>query len=581
MANRYWVGGTGVWDASNTTPWSLTTNGAGGQTVPSTADIALFDSVSNANTITLAYSPTIQSLNFNTFRGTFNANNQTISLNGTGNGLTTNSSMTLLGSPSINVTSTSSGSLGYSLNNFTFNNINFIDLYGTRILSGSGYTIDSLTRTESISAGTLSFSGPGTINNWKINSPAFISGGGPLTITNPTKLIGGLTINSLSTTNLNPVIFYAGKNSRFQAGTIKGVALSDGVFNYNTPKEKIIILESGTSWNVPNDFTSVNTIHLFGGGGGGSKMQLGASGIATGGGGGGYTQVSNLNLTPGSTITYSIGLGGAANTNGGNTTFSTYSANGGLTGLTASSGTDTAGGAGGIGLTYNGGSGGSTTGVATIGGTAGGGAGGPYGNGTNGATRTGSGVGQGGGSNGGGTSASGQSPGLSLWPGSTQSITGSGGQGGNTFGNPSLFIGSGIRGGNGIDVKSATGGGGGGGSADTDGANLYGTVSGNGGLYGGGGAGAINDVDAGSGANGAVIVVYNTSPSPLKHRLDNTGTLKTRTYFNEIVPNQLKITANNIVGQLEEVTNPGPKMRMSNTGIIYVSSVFDEYTGIE
>jgi len=33
MAVRYWVGGTGNWDNSDTTHWSATTGGAGGSSV--------------------------------------------------------------------------------------------------------------------------------------------------------------------------------------------------------------------------------------------------------------------------------------------------------------------------------------------------------------------------------------------------------------------------------------------------------------------------------------------------------------------------------------------------------------------
>ena len=47
MANKYWVGGTGTWDATNTANWSLTSGGAGGAAVPGTADVAIFNSASN------------------------------------------------------------------------------------------------------------------------------------------------------------------------------------------------------------------------------------------------------------------------------------------------------------------------------------------------------------------------------------------------------------------------------------------------------------------------------------------------------------------------------------------------------
>jgi hypothetical protein len=46
MAARYWVGGTGSWDAT-TTHWAATSGGAGGETVPGTGDDVYFDLHSN------------------------------------------------------------------------------------------------------------------------------------------------------------------------------------------------------------------------------------------------------------------------------------------------------------------------------------------------------------------------------------------------------------------------------------------------------------------------------------------------------------------------------------------------------
>jgi hypothetical protein len=43
MANRYWRGGSGSWNATNTTNWSATPGGAGGASVPTSADSVFFD----------------------------------------------------------------------------------------------------------------------------------------------------------------------------------------------------------------------------------------------------------------------------------------------------------------------------------------------------------------------------------------------------------------------------------------------------------------------------------------------------------------------------------------------------------
>ena len=49
---RYWVGGTGDWDASTTTHWSTSSGGAGGASVPTAFDDVFFDSHSNEPTDT-------------------------------------------------------------------------------------------------------------------------------------------------------------------------------------------------------------------------------------------------------------------------------------------------------------------------------------------------------------------------------------------------------------------------------------------------------------------------------------------------------------------------------------------------
>lgn len=55
MATRYWVGGAGTWDATTTTNWSATSGGAGGASAPTSADNAIFNTLSNAT----AYAVTV------------------------------------------------------------------------------------------------------------------------------------------------------------------------------------------------------------------------------------------------------------------------------------------------------------------------------------------------------------------------------------------------------------------------------------------------------------------------------------------------------------------------------------------
>ncbi len=111
---------------------------------------------------------------------------------------------------------------------------------------------------------------------------------------------------------------------------------------------------SGT-FTVPDGITSVSPVLTGGGGGGATNTSTGGGG----GGGGGYT-TGTMTVTPGQTITFTVGAGGAGattnNTNGqagGNTTFSSFTAHGGGGGLAGGGGYGN-GGAGGTG-TYNGG----------------------------------------------------------------------------------------------------------------------------------------------------------------------------------------------------------------------------------
>lgn len=53
MATRYWVGGTGTWDASATTHWSASSGGASGASVPGSTDAVIFDGSSGGGTCTV------------------------------------------------------------------------------------------------------------------------------------------------------------------------------------------------------------------------------------------------------------------------------------------------------------------------------------------------------------------------------------------------------------------------------------------------------------------------------------------------------------------------------------------------
>lgn len=80
MANRFWVGGTGTWDAADTTHWAATSGGAGGVSVPGSSDAVNFDGSSGGGIVTTNTNPVISSLVTGSFTGTldFSANNNTL-----------------------------------------------------------------------------------------------------------------------------------------------------------------------------------------------------------------------------------------------------------------------------------------------------------------------------------------------------------------------------------------------------------------------------------------------------------------------------------------------------------------------
>lgn len=82
MASRFWVGGTGTWDASDTTHWSATSGGAGGASVPGSSDTVTFNGSSGGGTVTVNTDVTVQSITCGAFTGTldFSANNNNVTL---------------------------------------------------------------------------------------------------------------------------------------------------------------------------------------------------------------------------------------------------------------------------------------------------------------------------------------------------------------------------------------------------------------------------------------------------------------------------------------------------------------------
>jgi hypothetical protein len=58
VADRYWVGGNGTWDGTNTANWSATSGGTGGASLPAVGDNIIFDANSGSGNYTVTFNGT-------------------------------------------------------------------------------------------------------------------------------------------------------------------------------------------------------------------------------------------------------------------------------------------------------------------------------------------------------------------------------------------------------------------------------------------------------------------------------------------------------------------------------------------
>jgi len=70
MADRYWVGGTANWDGTAGTKWATTSGGAGGASVPTSADDVFFTNLSTGTCTISSGNTGAKSINCTGFTGT-------------------------------------------------------------------------------------------------------------------------------------------------------------------------------------------------------------------------------------------------------------------------------------------------------------------------------------------------------------------------------------------------------------------------------------------------------------------------------------------------------------------------------
>jgi hypothetical protein len=170
MANRFWVGGTGNWDAT-TTHWSATSGGAAGASVPILTDDVYFDANSGGGTVTVNLAArTCLNLSFrglsgtSDFTGTF-AGASTLNISG---GLILSASTTYTYSSTISFLATS-GSYNITSNGRSLSCTININALGATFNLTDGLTTLTSAGTLILTAGTLNF-GSSTHNIFSFSS---------------------------------------------------------------------------------------------------------------------------------------------------------------------------------------------------------------------------------------------------------------------------------------------------------------------------------------------------------------------------------------------------------------------------
>jgi hypothetical protein len=322
MADRYWILGTGTWDATNTVNWSASSGGAGGASVPTATDNVFFDANSNvgvtAFTVTMANSPRV----CNDFLAS--GLDGVMTLAGTGIGLTVSGSLTFQatnfsrsysGTTTFNATTTgktvTTNGIGFGAG-VTFNGVGGAWTLGSALncgpiivtngifdTSSSGnYSVFATTfssnnsnvRTINLNASTVNFSGSNawlmttstnatlnagtsTINLTSASAKTFAGGGlsygtlnqggaGALTITGSNTFLN--ITNTRKSVSATSILFTAGTTSTFTDWNASGEATRLLTIGSVTAASHTLSKASGT---VSSDFLSISRSTATGGAG--------------------------------------------------------------------------------------------------------------------------------------------------------------------------------------------------------------------------------------------------------------------------------------------------------------------------
>jgi hypothetical protein len=195
MADRYWVGGTAFWDGTAGTKWSTTSGGAGGASVPTTADAVFFTNLSTGTCSIGSGNTGALSINCTGFTGTI-AGSVAITVAGS---MTLVAGMTYTHSGTVTFTGT--GTLTTAGKLFSGVTVN-----GSGITLTLGDALSTSTRAVTVTQGTF------TTSNFSVTVDALSSSNSNIRTIN-------LGSSTLTLSGGTPINFNTSANLTFNAGT--------------------------------------------------------------------------------------------------------------------------------------------------------------------------------------------------------------------------------------------------------------------------------------------------------------------------------------------------------------------------
>jgi hypothetical protein len=258
MTNKYWVGGAGNWDTSDTTHWSLTSGGGGGASVPSASDNVFFDQVA---TYTVTCTGAIACLDFTVSFGVvaFAETSSSITISGS---MSFSSGTVSSWAPNFGVTFNATTSKTITTNNVSIGAPTFNGVGGTWTL-GSAFSVNNGTLT--LTNGTFSTSA----SNYAVTSALLRSDNSNIRTLNLnastyTVTSGGASFNTSTSTNLT--VSGSGATVTMTGSTAKTFA--GGSFNWGAitlnqgGAGQLTISGSNTFANISNSYNATGATSI-------------------------------------------------------------------------------------------------------------------------------------------------------------------------------------------------------------------------------------------------------------------------------------------------------------------------------